>query len=209
MLKMSWPCFGMLAALLVAGCTNDDPKEGGLLGGLVGLGSGSYDKRIDDETATLQAETVRYQQQIESNEQLDQSLREGREHASDLQLEVVSLEVEMDGLDAEIVTLQDEESLTEEVVEKAKADVASLRHRIDRIEAEQKAHEEAKALGADADPETDPAAFGEPPRDQVTDLRAYINKLQAAVDALKHTREQRSKETKLDRAETDQIEVAE
>lgn len=194
MMKAAPPILGIATALLLVGCTKDDPNKGGLLGGMFGLGSGAYEKRVVDETAALKAEEARYQEQLESNEQLDRSLRTGREHAADLEREVASLRQDIYGLDAEIAALQSEESVTKDEVEKAQADVASLLDEIDRIEAERKAHEQAKALGADADQDTDPAAFGEPPREQVSDLRAYIIKLQEAVDALKSAREKRSGE---------------
>ena len=40
---------GALAGALLGGCaTTDDPREGGLDGGLYGLSSGAYDRRIDE-----------------------------------------------------------------------------------------------------------------------------------------------------------------
>jgi len=176
----------------LAGCATDDPSRGGFFGGLIGLGSGAYEARVADQTAALKAEELRYREEIDGNKRLDQALRERQAEASDLERDLTSLRQEIDGLDIEIAALQREETTTRDEVAKAEADVASLLDDIDRIEAEQEAHEQAKALGADADQDADPAAFGEPPREQVSDLRAYIIELQAAVEALKSARERRA-----------------
>ena len=184
----------LFAAFLLTACTTDDPKSGGFFGGLFGLGSGAYEERVVEEKAALQAEKVRYRKEADGNERLDQTLEKRRAEASGLERQVASLEEEMNGLDAEIAALQREETVTREDVEKAEADVASLLDDIDRIETEQNVTDQARALGADANPDTDPAAFGEPPSERVSDLRAYIDKLQEAVDALKSARAKRAGE---------------
>ncbi|MGI9421247.1 MAG: hypothetical protein ACR2RA_25755 [Geminicoccaceae bacterium] len=180
------------AAALLTGCATDDPNQGGLFGGLIGLGSGAYQERVVTEEAALDAEEARYQGELDSQAHLDLSLTERRAQAAELGDQLASLRAEVDVLDAEIAVLQDEESVTVEQVERAEADVATLLDDIDRIEQDRTAIEEARAIGADAGPDADPSEFGEPPREQVSELRAYINKLQEAVDALKSARERRT-----------------
>ena len=181
--------------LLLAGCTtSDDPRQGGLFGGLAGLFGGGYDQRITDEKAALAAEESRYQEAAAGSGELARSVEEREAEAERLKREVASLRADIDGLGAEIVALQDEEHLTRHQVQTMEADVAALLEDIDRVEAERKAHDQATALGADADQDTDPAEFGEPAKDEVSDLRAYINRLQEAVDALKATRARRAAE---------------
>lgn len=182
---------GLTAMVLLAGCTTDDPREGGLLGGLVGLGSGTYQERVIDEKAALQAERVRFEEETDGKIALEDTLMQRRSYALDVERELVTLREEIDAIDAEIATIESEEVITRDEVDKVKAAVADLLDDIDRIKAEQAAQERAKALGADAGPEADPAEFGEPSVEQMSDLRAYINKLQAAVDALKATRDRR------------------
>ncbi|MDH3663134.1 MAG: hypothetical protein OEU92_24460 [Alphaproteobacteria bacterium] len=194
MIKSPTPILCFCVATLLGGCTTDDPNQGGLLGGLIGLGSGAYEERVADETAALRAEEIRYREEIDDKEGLDRALRESRAQAFDLKDQLASIRREVDGLEAEITVLQRDETVTRDEVEKAEADVATLLDDIDRIEAEREAHEQARALGADAEPDTDPAEFGEPPREQVSDLRAYIIELQQAVDALKATRAKRAGE---------------
>ena len=185
-----WPA----AALLLAGCTTDDPDKGGLFGGLIGIGSGAYEERVADQTAALKTEEIRYKSEVDGNRELDRALRERRSQASDLQRQLASLRQQVDGLDVEIEALRREGTVTGDEVEKAESNVASILDEIDRIESEQVVHEKAKALGADGDPDTDPAEFGEPPSEQVSDLRAYIIELQEAVDALKSARERHAGE---------------
>ncbi len=188
------PVFCLNAGLLLTGCTIDDPKKGGFFGGLFGLGSGSYAERIDEEKTALNAEEVRHQEGMAARGKLDQVLEERSIQAEDLEHEVASLRAGVESLDAEIDRLRREQAVTQDEVEQAEADVALLVDDIDRIEAEQEVLEQAKALGADADEDTDPAEFGEPQREQVSDLRAYIIKLQKAVDGLKSAREERADE---------------
>jgi hypothetical protein len=177
------------AGLLLAACASDDPRQGGFFGGLIGLSKGTYDERVASETKALEFERARHQEELDDGEQLDGVIRERESYALDIEREVVALRAELGDLDAEIEALQGEQSLTLDDVARAEADVASIIDGIERLEAEQAASETAKALGADAGPDADPAEFGEPERSaDVGELRAYIDKLQAAVDALKETR---------------------
>ncbi|MEM8948340.1 MAG: hypothetical protein AAGA21_01440 [Pseudomonadota bacterium] len=191
---ISLPVLCLGAGLLLAGCTTDDPRKGGLFGGLFGLGSGAYAERVAGEEAALNAEEARYQDEVAESERLGAVVEGRSSQAADLKLQVASLRQDIERLDAEIDKLRLERNLTQDDVAAAEANVAALLGDIDRIEAEQEAIEQAKALGADADEETDPAQFGEPPREQVSDLRAYIIKLQDAVDGLKQARERRAAE---------------
>lgn len=189
-------------AMSLTACTSDDPSKGGFFGGLIGLGSGAYEGRVDAEKAELEAEEVRYQGEVDGRNRLDRSLTERRAQAAELGDRLASLREDVDGLDAEITALQEEENVTVEQVEQAEADVATLLDDIDRIEQERAVADEARALGADAGPDVDPAEFGEPPREQISDLRTYIDKLQAAVDALKQVRDGRSIEAGAGTVET-------
>lgn len=185
---------GIATAMLLLGCTSDDPNEGGFFGGLVGLGSGAYQDRVADETAALSAEQARYDKEVADGETLDGAFKQRQSYALDVELELVSLRREIEDLGTEIEALEREQTITRDEVATAEADVISLRQDIDRLEAERQAHEQAKALGADAGPDTDPAEFGEPSPEEVSRLRAYINKLQEAVDALKSARDRRQGE---------------
>ncbi len=189
------PALGIAAAL--AACTTDDPREGGLVGGLVGLGSGTYERRIVEETEALETEKLRHRDEAEAHAMLSRDRSERRELAAELELELSALHEQVDKLDVEIAALRRREAVTQDDVAKAEADVAALLDDIDRIEAERDADERARALGADAGRESDPAAFGEPPKEQVSDLRAYIDRLQKAIDALKETRERHAGEAEM------------
>ena len=177
--------------MLLAGCASDDPEKGGFFGGLLGLGQGSYQERIKSERDALKVEEARYRDESDRKFALDHSLASRRSQAADLEIQLATLRDKTSVLEEEIASLQQKKDLTTDQVANAEADVANLLDDIDRIETERQAQWRALALGADADEDADPAAFGEPPREQTSELRAYINRLQEAVDALKLARERR------------------
>lgn len=180
--------------LIVGGCAADDPGEGGFFGGLIGLGSGSYERRIADRTEAWKSEETRYQEELASKNQLDDTVRDRRTRAVYLERQVAMLQQHIDELNAEIDSLETEENVTSEEIEQAEAGVASLLKDIDELEEEKAAQEQARSLGAEADSETDPAQFGEPPPEKVSELRAYITKLQEAVEELKTARDRHVRE---------------
>ena len=185
-------CLGL--GLLLSACAADDPKKGGFLGGLAGLGKGTYQSRVDSETSELAAEKVRHQDELDKRVDLIRSVASHRQRADDLEQRLTLLRSETKALDLEIETLREEEDLTTDRVANVEADVATLLDDINQVENDQDVQDRAKALGADADEDTDPAIFGEPPRDEVSDLRAYITKLQKAVDELKLARHRQAAE---------------
>ncbi len=181
-------------ALLLTACVSDDPRQGGFFGGLAGLGSGTYEQRVADEEAALKLEKVRHQEEVDDGAKLDNVIGNRESQALDMEREILLLREDIDSLDTEIEVLLHERIIAQDDVVRAEADVAALLDEIERIEAEQVTNEQARALGADAGSDTDPAAFGEPSREEVSELRAYINKLQEAVDALKATRARQAAE---------------
>lgn len=180
-------------ALIASGCASDDPGKGGFFGGLIGLGSGSYERRVADRTEAWKAEEARYQEELASKNELDGTLRDRRTRAVYLERQVVMLQQDIDELNAEIDSLETEEDVTSEEIDQAEAGVASLLKDIDELESERAAQKQAKSLGAEADSETDPAQFGEPPPEKVSELRAYITKLQEAVEELKTARDRHAR----------------
>lgn len=185
-------CLGV--GLLLSACTANDPKEGGFFGGLAGLGQGTYQSRIDQEASELEAEKARYQEERDGKVGLIRSVASHRQRAHDLERRLTSLQSETKALDQEILALRQEEDLTTGRVEAVEADVAALLDDINEVEREQELQDRAEALGASADEDADPAAFGEPPREQVSELRAYISKLQKVVDDLKLARSRKAAE---------------
>ena len=179
----------IVTALLLAGCTTDDPREGGLLGGLVGLGSGAYQARVDREASALKVERKSYLDKAVDKAELEDEIKHRRSYALDVEREVVVLREQVNDLDAEIAALESEEQITQGELTRARGEVAALAAEIARVEAERSVDERAKAVGADAGPDADPAEFGEPPVDQVSELRAYIIRLQEVLDDLQATRD--------------------
>ncbi|HEY0836053.1 MAG TPA: hypothetical protein VGE72_19265 [Azospirillum sp.] len=58
---MRWPLLSVLAttAALTTGCVTDDPRQGGFVGGVVGIMSGKYDERVATRRAALEDESAR------------------------------------------------------------------------------------------------------------------------------------------------------
>ncbi len=61
-----------LGALLSACQTSSDPTQGGLFGGVSGMASGAYDKRIQDRNQNLENEQDRNVAMTRENQRLDQ-----------------------------------------------------------------------------------------------------------------------------------------
>jgi hypothetical protein len=49
-------CMGLAAGQLSGCATSDDPREGGFVNGIIGLGGGGYQRRLDEREAILSAE---------------------------------------------------------------------------------------------------------------------------------------------------------
>src|SRR5262245_59565111 len=79
-------------AFLTGGCNSDDPNQGGLFGGLIGLGSGSYEQRVADREAEWAEEEAAYQAEVAAKGDLDQDLEARRQSASALDQDIATLE---------------------------------------------------------------------------------------------------------------------
>ncbi len=184
--------------LLVGGCTSDDPSKGGFFGGLAGLGSGSYEQRIADRTASWNADERRYQEEVVSKNDLDATVRERHYQVTDLELQVAELKGDIATLNADIETLQAEKTVTSGDLAKAENTIASLRDDIVALRALQAAQERAAVSAAEAvDSESGANVDGGLEGEDTIELRAYITELDKALEALKSVRARRAGETVL------------
>ncbi|MCG5502029.1 hypothetical protein [Ectothiorhodospira lacustris] len=91
-----------LPMVLLAGCaTSTDPREGGLLGGIQGLGSGAYDSRVQEREARLEA-LRRTQRELEG-EQGDLEARKAEQTR-----QVAAERTRLDRLNADVAALDRE-----------------------------------------------------------------------------------------------------
>ena len=180
--------------LTISSCTSDDPSKGGLFGGLAGLGSGAYEQRVVDRTAALKAEEKRYQDAVAAKDTLDGRLEERREHAVFLRRQASLLENEIKTLQVEIETLQTEEKATNDQIASEEADVASILDDIDQVRSEQEVKNQAAWLEAETEQVVEERARDDESKKEVSELRAYILELQAAVEALKTVRDRYSRQ---------------
>ena len=172
---------------LMGGCTSDDPNQGGLIGGLIGLGSGSYEQRVADKTASWNSDEQRYQEEVASKNKLDAAVRDRHVQVTDLELQVAEIEGDIAALDAEIEALQSEEAITSDKLTEAEGKIASLLGDIDALSADQ---ETARLLDAETlDTEAGSGADAVQESNRTVELRAYIAELAEMVEALNSARE--------------------
>jgi len=109
-IKLGWvPMSGALVVSLLSGCaSSDDPREGGLFGGIEGLSSGSYDERVREREERLAALRDTQSELVEDRETLDRSRAEAErelamesERLSALQEDVARLRAELGRLSSE------------------------------------------------------------------------------------------------------------
>lgn len=123
----------MLATLLLTACkTTDDPREGGFFGGVQGLSTGAYEKRIQEREARLQrlkqlqgdleAERVELEKQQQNSRS---AYAQERQRLSELSQETRSLEQKLLSLRT---TEQEQESLRLDLLEQ----LSQLKQNIDQ-----------------------------------------------------------------------------
>lgn len=103
--------YGIVFSLIIGlmgGCATmtDDPAEGGLLGGLYGLGTGAYEERLDKSEAQLQ-EVRQLQQHAGQEQQRLKALKAQKQRQQDeLELEVAHLEQETQLLSKQVAQIK-------------------------------------------------------------------------------------------------------
>ncbi len=93
--------------LLSSGCAvSDDPGEGGFIGGVYGLSSGAYDKRIEEREQNL--ETLRQIRTESATEQVELQTEKQDLDSQLAELQIASTQLEQDirQLSAQIDTMQ-------------------------------------------------------------------------------------------------------
>jgi septal ring factor EnvC (AmiA/AmiB activator) len=103
----------ILAIGSVTGCTvTDDPSQGGLVGGVYGLSSGAYDKRVAERQARLDA--VRGERQTSEQQQQVLQSYEAKTRAQKAQLanQVTTLSNDTQQLSRNVASLQTQNAQT-------------------------------------------------------------------------------------------------
>jgi len=132
---MKQPVILILAALLPVGCaTTDNPREGGFFGGVQGLNSGAYDKRIQEREESLdrlnaiKQELGQEQAQLQTEKQRKQARLAGLEQQlSQLDRETAQLARQLDGKRGQLAGEREKSA-------RLKKDLASLRQDIAKVE---------------------------------------------------------------------------
>lgn len=133
------PRFKMLISIglvvsLMAGCVTTDPKEGGLLGGIYGIGSGDYDSRMEEEEAQLekmrrlQQEAQQEKQDVARIKERKQRQQEALENEiSTIDQQVHELTQELEQLDSSHQEIQEQKPALQQRLQEINKQLAELR----------------------------------------------------------------------------------
>jgi len=139
------------AAVLSACAVSDDPRQGGLFGGLHGLSSGAYDARVRDRQNELDRQQAVNQDLKDQSETLE-SEAELRDYQLTLeQQRVARMERDLSSLESDVNQLKAKS-------DKQKTEIAALQRRIkdhkQKLKTQQSALAELdRAGGSSADPD--------------------------------------------------------
>lgn len=152
------------AALVVAGCTTSDPGRGGFFGGVGGLVSGSYDRRVQTYQSHLTQEQVRRQ-----------SLERQAEHLASARAataaDLAEAEARLNALDRDMAALYRRLDEAEAERRASEDEILRLRRELDDLEGQIRLAESNPVMGATAK------------RAELDRLRARKQALEDALDA--------------------------
>ncbi|SEL63767.1 hypothetical protein [Ectothiorhodospira marina] len=121
----------VMGTLGLAGCaTTTDPHEGGLLGGIQGMGSGAYDQRVQEREDRL--EQLRQAQQELQTEREDLEARKTRQRR-EVALErerLAALDRDVTGLSRQVESLSDRHGEEDQRVQALQTRLDDLRGRM-------------------------------------------------------------------------------
>ncbi|MFH0998702.1 MAG: hypothetical protein V1844_24900 [Pseudomonadota bacterium] len=113
----------VLAAVLTACAVSNDPRQGGLFGGLHGLNSGAYDARVRDRQDELNRQQAVNQDLKEQSEALERDAQLRDYQLTLEQQRVVRMERDLSSLETDVNQLKAKS-------DKQKTEIAALQRRI-------------------------------------------------------------------------------
>ncbi|EHQ53532.1 hypothetical protein ECTPHS_12742 [Ectothiorhodospira sp. PHS-1] len=119
--------------LWLGGCaTSTDPREGGLLGGIQGLGSGAYDARVQEREARLEA-LRRTQQELEGERSdLETRRAEQTRQVAAERARLQRLDGDVASLDREVAALSAQHGRGDQRVRELQSRLAALKQQMGR-----------------------------------------------------------------------------
>jgi chromosome segregation ATPase len=118
--------FAAVSILALSACNTTDPAAGGFFGGVGGLSSGAYDKRIDDRKTTLENEQDR-------NVALPRQSQRTKAEEADVAAQRAKLERRVAALNADLTGLRKQLDAARAAKTKSAADLDSLQRDIDSL----------------------------------------------------------------------------
>ncbi len=123
----------IIAVFPLTGCVTDDPRQGGFIGGVVGLASGSYDDRVAARQAALAD-----QQSRNLAEQWQSQSLEGSQRSRTARLETVRQDLDttdrrIKAMEARIRELRAGKLADETTITKLSVDLAETKRRLREV----------------------------------------------------------------------------
>lgn len=113
--------------LPLAACNSEDPNKGGLFGGVGGLSTGNYQRRVDDKGRQVTAEQQR-------NEELRQQAARSQADERATTAEKAELRRRSSALDADLARLRGQLGSATARTDQGRAELARLRGELDSLQ---------------------------------------------------------------------------
>jgi len=124
------------AGLLLAACASDNPREGGFFGGVAGINSGNYDRRIEEREQSLQRLNSIKQELGEEQAQLHSEKQRKEARLAGLKRQLTQLYEETDQLTRQLDQKRAESAAGQQKLARLKQDLAGLRQDIATVESQ-------------------------------------------------------------------------
>jgi chromosome segregation ATPase len=144
-------CLTASTLLLGACATTDNPREGGFFGGVQGINSGAYDKRIQEREDSLQRLNAIKQELGTEQARLSSDRQRKQARLDGLQQQLSQLDRETAQLSRQLDQKRSQLAGDREKTAKLKQDLAQLRQDIARVESKRTSGRPVPELEAERD----------------------------------------------------------
>jgi chromosome segregation ATPase len=120
----------MCSCLLLVACASDNPREGGFFGGVAGINSGNYDKRVQERQDSLERLNAIKQELGEEQSRLTSEKQRKEARVAGLKKQLTQLYTETDELTRQLERKRAESSGEQKKVAQLQQDLAQLRQEI-------------------------------------------------------------------------------
>lgn len=127
----------LATAALVLGlgacATTNDPRQGGFFGGVGGLASGNYEKRLEGRQAALQQEQELSNQLRTSTENMRAENAQVQAQLKNAERDMAAMRAETDRLQASLQTEKQRQTVDEQTARRLQAEIDHVQQQIDLV----------------------------------------------------------------------------